>query len=306
MLDLRSLPQRYLTELGAEKVAEITGATKSVMAMWISREKFPLEAVQRLLEFDPTPLNEIKPLYTIPEKPTRLAILLCTNRPVASGTYDTLLAMKGPEMQFRRFSFNSIYHVRNMAAHWFLNKSGCEWAYFSDDDMIHPCGDPVLFKELLAEYTSANTPYPDAYAAAHSIYRLRFHEKKMIGACYFGRKQGVPGQFAGSGEQMLRELLRRGPRNQVMPVDWVGFGSILIHRDVFADIIKTQADKIRVTNASIKQKLGYEYSFFMPREQDFGDDISFCARAREAGHQPHVDLSLMPAHVGMKAFTFID
>jgi len=304
MLDLRSLPQRYLNELGADKVAEITGASKSVMAMWISRDKFPLEAVQKLLEFDATPIHEIKPLYTVAEKPTRLAMLLCTNRPVASATYDTLLAMKGPEMQFRRFNFNSIYHVRNMAAAWFLNKSKCEWAHFGDDDMIHPCGDAELFKALMAEYAASSTPYPDVFAAAHSIYRLRYHEKKMIGACYFGRKQGVPAQFAGGAG--LKELLRRGPRNEIRPVDWIGFGSILIHRDVFTDIIKTQGEKIKVTNEQIRKNLGYDYSFFMPINQDAGDDISFCARAREAGHQPFVDLSLMPAHVGQKGFTFLD
>lgn len=306
MLDLRSLPQRYLSELGADKVAEITGASKSVLAMWISREKFPLEAVQRLLEFDPTPIHEIKPLYTVPETPTRLAILLATNRPVPPAMMDTVLPMfKQSEMRYKRFSFNSIYHVRNMLAEWFL-KSGCEWSWWTDDDMIHPCGDAPLFKQLLAEYTASTTPYPDVYASAHSIYRLRFHEKKIIGACYFGRKQGVPGQFAGAGSQVMRDILRKGPRNEIRPVDWLGFGSILIHRDVFTDIIRTQGDKIKVTNEYIRKTLGYEYSFFMPISQDFGDDQSFCARAKEAGHQPFVDLSLMPAHVGMKAFTFVD
>ncbi len=304
MLDLRLLPQRYLTELGADKVAEITGASKSVLSMWVSRDKFPLDAVQKLLDFDPTPIHEIKPLYTVPEKPTRLAMLLCTNRPPVAATYDTLFAMKGPEMQFKRFNFNSIYHVRNMAAHWFLNVSKCEWSYWSDDDMIHPCGDAPLFKQLMTEYTASTTPYPDAFASAHSIYRLRFHEKKMIGGCYFGRKQGVPAQFAGGSG--MKEILRKGPKNEIKPVPWIGFGSILIHRDVFTDIIKTQGEKIKVTNEYIRKNLGYDYSFFMPISQDFGDDQSFCARAVEAGHQPFVDLSLMPAHVGMKAFTFLD
>lgn len=306
MLDLCSLPRRYFDALGADKVADITATKKAVVLMWMKTGKFPLVAIQRLLEFDPTPIHEIKPLYTIPEAASRLMILLPTNRPIAAATMDTVLPMfNQKEMQYKRVSFNSLYHVRNMLAAAFL-ASPCEWSWWSDDDMIHPCGDAALFKRLLTEHTAATTPYPEVFAAAHSIYRLRYHQKKLIGACYFGRKQGVPGQFAGAGAKEMRENLRRGPREKIMEVDWVGFGSTLVHRDVFTDIIKTHGDKIRVTNEYIKKTLGYEYSFFMPLMQDWGDDQSFCSRAKEAGHQTWVDLSLMPAHVGMKAFTFAD
>lgn len=306
MLDLKSLPSRYIKELGAERVAEITGAKKAVLSMWIAREAFPLEALQKLIEFDPTPIHEVKPLYVNPAPGNKLMMILPTNRSPSAATMDTLIPMfRQGDMQFCRVSFNSLFHVRNMGAARFL-ASGAPLSYWSDDDMIHPCGDGPLFKNLLREHTAVNTPYPDAYAAVHSIYRLMHHQKKLIGACYFGRKQGVPGQFAGSGTQMMRENLRRGPRNQILPVDWVGFGSTIVHREVFLDIIKTQGEQIRVKNDHVRKALGYEYSFFRPIEDDHGDDISFCARAKIAGHQPFVDLSLMPAHVGMKAFTFAD
>lgn len=306
MLNLLSLPGRYLKELGAAKVAAITGARPAVISMWAKTGRFPLEAVQKLLDHDATPLHEIQPLYTVPEKPSRLAILLCTSRPPCQGTIDCLMEMKKPEMRYRRFTFNSLYHVRNMAAAWFLNKSGCEWSYWPDDDVLPPCGDPELFAELVKEYCAPGFVYPAVFAGVNSIYRLRKHEKKLIGACYFGRKHGVPGQFAGADSQVMRENLRRGPRDQILPVDWLGFGGILVHRTVFEDIIKTQGEKIRVKNDYVRLKLGYEYSFFWPIDQDWGDDQSFCIRAKEAGHQPWVDLSLMPPHVGAKGFTFGD
>lgn len=306
MLDLRSLPSRYLKELGPAKVSEITGARPAVLSMWIKTGRTPLEAVQKLLDYDPTPIHEIQPLYVTPEKPDRLAILLCTSRPPCQGTIDCLMTMKRPEMQYRRFTFNSLYHVRNMAAAWFLNKSGCEWSYWPDDDVLPPCGDGELFAELIREYCGPGFTYPAVFAAVNSIYRLRKHEKKLIGACYFGRKHGVPGQFGGAESQTMRENLRRGPRDQILDVPWIGFGGVLIHRSVFEDIIKTQGEKIRVKNDYVRQKLGYEFSFFWPIDQDWGDDQSFCIRAKEAGHQPWVDLSLMPPHVGQKGFTFVD
>ena len=306
MLDLMALPQRYRKAIGDEKIAEIVGETPERVGIWIMTRKFPMEAMSKLLAYDPFPIHEIRPLYETPAPGTRLAILLPTNRPICPATMDTIIPMFNVhEMQFHRESFNSLYHVRNMAAAWYL-KSGCEWSWWSDDDLIHPCNDAPLFKRLLNEHTAIPVQYSDAFAGANSILQLRSRGKKLIGACYFGRKQGVPGQFSGADSARLRADLRHGPRNLVLPVDWVGFGSTLVHRSVFEDIIKTQGEKIRVKNEFIRSKLGYEYSFFWPIDQDFGDDVSFCARAREAGHQPWVDLSLMPAHVGQRAFTFAD
>jgi len=33
-----------------------------------------------------------------------------------------------------------------------------------------------------------------------------------------------------------------------------------------------------------------------------GEDVQFCTRAAQAGHQPHVDLGVVCAHVGGMAF----
>ncbi len=88
--------------------------------------------------------------------------------------------------------------------------------------------------------------------------------------------------------------------------DWVGFGCALVHRDVFLDVIKTQGDEIRVKNDHIKSALKYDFGFFNPVDNDIGDDISFCARARKAGHEVFVDLAISCGHVGSKVYTYQD
>jgi hypothetical protein len=35
-----------------------------------------------------------------------------------------------------------------------------------------------------------------------------------------------------------------------------------------------------------------------------GEDVQFCIRAAQAGHQPHVDLGVMCGHLGSMSFPF--
>lgn len=301
MLDLPSLPDYYLQKYGVQKFAEVTGSSESLVEFWRTRARneFPLTALQKLLEFDPEPLGEVRPLYDSPNPDVKVAVILPTNRKPEPETIESIIKMyDSRSMVFKRFAFNSLFHVRNMAAAWFLG-TNIPWSYWSDDDAVHPCGDSDWFK------TVAQVPdMPSVYAGMNSISRLLSSGKKLIGESYVSRSGTAEPQFSGGQSLEVSEQMRAGPRNLVLKRDWVGFGGVLVHRDVFLDIIKTQGKEIQVTNESIRRRLKYDYSFFRPIEDDVGDDISFCARARKAGHEVFVDLAISAGHVGSQVYTY--
>ena len=300
MLDLTALPKRYLDSLGKEKVAEITGVSSSVLSMWVSRGTFPVDAIQKLLEADPTPIHEIRPLYTVPETHPRVSVIVPASSPPSLNTTRFLLKLMDAEMQLEPECFNSLYHVRNMAAGKFL-ASGREWSYWSDSDMVGPCGDAAWFKAVTRQPN-----YPDIYAGLNTIYRLMFHKKTIVSLVYIEKMpHGAAAVFQGGDDPAVRQTLSRGPALTVLLRDWCGFGGVLVHRNVFLDIIKGGGAPV-LTNPYMKKKLGYEYGFFNPVDDGFGDDISFCVRAKRAGHQVHIDCAVMAAHVGGYSYGYND
>lgn len=301
MLDLTALPARYLAAHGAPRVSEVCNVTTSLVGMWIKRGKFPLDAVQKLLEFDPSPITEIAKLYDNPVTPPKLMILVPCSGGVDPRTMECLVAMKEPAVKLKTRAFWSAPHARNSLAAHFL-ASPAEWSFWSDGDMVHPHGDAKAFKQM------ADAPeFPDVYAGIHCINRMLHHKKTLVGVAYRGRKRGVGFQFHGAASMEIKDMMKRGPQQRLLAREWMGFGGVLVHRSVFEDIIKTQGAEIRVENESLKKVLGYEYAFFSSEDKnDCGDDLVFCRRARAAGHQPYVDLSLFSSHVGNVALNYQD
>lgn len=292
MLDLVKLPEWYLSKYGAEKVAEVAGS-KSV--------KFTLEMVNALLAFDPTPLHKVKPLYTNPESTPKLLILVPTTGPVDYRTMECLCAMKEPGIALKTYAFWNPYDNRNGLAAYFL-ASSAEWAFWSDADMCHPFGNAAAFKRLVDAQN-----FPDVYAGIHTINRLLYHKKSLIGVAYRGRKRGAGFQFGGSSGLEMKADLKRGPHQQIVECPWVGFGGMLMHRRVLEDIIKTQGPEIHVENQALRERLGYEHAFFLKEDRNVaGDDIGFELRAKRAGHPTFVDLSLFSSHAGNIALNFQD
>lgn len=302
MFDLNALPAHYLATHGIEKVAEVTGKSKSIISMWRRRNKFPLEAVAKLLDFDPAPLAAIRPLYTNPEPGKKLAILMPLIGPPEPKSVDALIKLYDPrEMDYRRFAFNNLSVARNALAAWFL-RGPFEWSYWHDGDMVPPCGDAAFFKD------AAELPQmPDAFAGVHTILRLLYHKKTMVSVSYVSRHKSAIPQFGGDA-QTNRIDMRRGPQNRIVERPWSGFGGILIHRNVFLDIIKTQGDEIRMKpDGAILKRFLYDYAFFHPMDREIpGDDIPFCMRATRAGHKCYVDLAVQAAHIGDRSYTYAD
>lgn len=302
MINLVGLPQTYIEKYGRDKVTEIIGQGPAMISMWLSRKRFPLDAVQKLIEFDPSPLHAVQPLYANPTPGKKMVILMPMNGPPEPEIMDAFARLYDPkEMDFRRVAFNNLSVARNSLAGQFL-KGPWDWALWWDSDTVPPYGDAEAFKKLCQ-----NPNMPDAYAGVHSIYRMLVHKKPFVSACYIGRRKGAPPQFSTGDTESMKSVMKRGPRNELLECDWTGFGFVLTHRQIFEDIVKTQGEEIRVKNDGLRTRFGYDHAFFTPTGVDIpGDDIPFCIRAAKAGHKVTMDLSVFAAHIGNHAFTYAD
>ena len=303
MLDLLSLPGKYLDTYGRDKVAEVVGENARIISMWKKRGKFPVTAIQKLLDFDPSPLHAIKPLYTLPEPGKKVAFLMPLSGPPAVKTMECVLKLfDRTTMEFKRVAFNNLSVSRNALAGWAL-RGPYEWFWWHDGDSVVPCGDAAWFR------ASADLPQlPDAFAVLNSIHRALYHKKTIVSVCYVGRSKGAPPQFGGGGTALNRALVKRGARNELIERPWAGMGGMLTHRSVFEDIIAKFGDEIRVKpDSQVAQKWNYQYAFFHPLDfETCGDDVPFATRALRAGHKTYVDLALQAGHVGDHCYTFQD
>jgi hypothetical protein len=309
MFDLNALPDHYLGKYGREKVAEVVGQKTAIVEMWNKRSKFPLDAVARLLDFDPSPLGAITPLYGPPTIGEKMAFLVPLSGPPSPFMMDCLVRLFDPtQMWYDRFAFNCLSVSRNVLAARFL-RSASNWSYWQDGDTAVPCGDAEWYKK------SFNLPQmPDIFAGLHTVWRLLSHRQEkgikdatIVSGCYVGRKRGGAPQFHGGESAAVRAEIRRGPRDILKPVLWSGFGSMLVHRSVFEDIIRTQGDQIRMKPGGLGTHFNYEYGFFDPIDRETpGDDIPLANRALKAGHKCYVDLAVQAAHVGERAYTYQD
>jgi hypothetical protein len=224
-----------------------------------------------------------------------------------------------------------IAHARNHCADVFL-QSKLDWMLTVDDDMIVPCGDARWFNA----HTGFN--FPEKFAGLNAIDRLMSHGKTLVGAAYWGRHVHGNGTWNESTHPKEAEFARSGPHDIIKPTKWVGTGCMLIHRSVFLDIEKkfprlgrgpdgkggnwfsssehTAMDWIARTQEmlsngpmdGIKAARAHEMLGQAAAEAKsnsclgMGEDVQFCVRAREAGHQPYVDLGLCCGHIGHRVY----
>lgn len=182
---------------------------------------------------------------------------------------------------------SKIEHARNRLAHKFL-ETDAKWMLMIDDDIIPSIGRPGWYRECVQGARNL----PDLPLSRHVLHRLMGAGQSLVGASYFGRQEG--GALMASDQSLFSRA--KAYEDRVVPVDWVGTGCILIHRKVFESIRSHFGDSLRIDVPD------YEYDYFRPFDSANGEDVSFCRRAKEAGHQPHLDLGLPVFHVGFKTF----
>lgn len=224
-----------------------------------------------------------------------------------------------------------ISHSRNSVVEKFLD-TDCEWLFSVDDDMILPFGDAEWYRSF------SGFPIPEPFASLNVIDRLLSHGKSLVGGVYFGRQKFGPAMYGEAKQPSEAAFARSGPRNVLKPTRWCGTGCLLIHRQVFLDIEAKFPRLSRERNGGrfhgftatehglldgierVKNMLSegpqtgekslraYQMIEALLAESQHnsalgtGEDVQFCIRAAQAGHQCFVDHALHLGHVGVEVF----
>lgn len=213
-----------------------------------------------------------------------------------------------------------VAHARNKLADNFL-RSGMQWCLMVDDDNLPPFGNAAMYNSF------TGFALPDEFAGLHGIDRLLSHNKTLVGGMYRGRWPHSKPIFAEG--PALEKWIEGGPRNELRPTKWVGFGFVLIHRSVFLDIEKKFPDLARKEDGTGGNWFTSSEHDLMKAVQEIlasqeamdkdgilqhlaraleiskknsnlgvGEDVQFCRRAAQAGHQCYIDLGCVVGHLG--------
>ncbi len=312
----------------SEAAAEFFGNEPTDIQDWLEGKPIPIGALA--LVFDPTKFAIPQVGQTSPQdrKITLLLPAYKSTNPVSAFSILSLID-KARMAVMLDFGDAFIAHSRNKLACGFL-KSKSDWALTLDDDMVLPCGNADWFNSF------TDFGLPKEFAGLNTVDRLLSHKKTLVGALYFGRwKHGKPVFAEGSVNAAEEQLARSGPHDMCKPTKWVGTGCMLIHRSVFLDIekkfphlarnangdfgnwftssehdmqqaVKESLDILADTGSTetarvIQVKKLLEESRQRSKVHSslgMGEDVQFCVRATQAGHQPHVDLGLICGHMG--------
>lgn len=188
-----------------------------------------------------------------------------------------------------------LVRTRNRLAASFL-KTGCQWSIWIDNDIITPCK-PEMYRFLVDSKTASRVK--DEFLATPLPQRLMKWGKTIVSATYFDRH----------GHGSIMAVLRSKPNgklplNQLAPAVFTGMGLVLIHRQVFFDILAKFPEL-----AATKDEKGTEREpgFFTPYQRPLvngkgggtaGEDEAFFKRAADAGHPAYVDLGCIAGHIG--------
>lgn len=178
------------------------------------------------------------------------------------------------------------YILRNKLAEKFL-QTDAKYLLMIDNDIIPCIGRPLYMR---ATVNSARNVV-DLPLQRHIIHRLINSNKTLIGGAYFDRKEGT--KLICSDQSLVSSA--RVYNDIVTPVEWVGSGCLLIHRSVFEDIQK-KFPELKTNNSESP------FDYFLPIKGHANESMSFCYRAKQAGHQAHIDLGTPVFHAGFKTY----
>jgi hypothetical protein len=229
-----------------------------------------------------------------------------------------------------------VVHSRNAVGDAFL-KSKHEWMLTIDDDMVVPFGNGKWFNAM----TGMKIPEPFCnFNALDRL--MSHGKTLVGALYFGRWKHGAPMFAEGTRDSQMALFSRHGPHDRLQPTRWVGTGCMLIHRSVLEDIEKTFPNLARKKEGGTKggqwftstehqmaadldralAKMMGEGGTIDPNEVlkvcselhharakaknhsalGQGEDVSFCIRAAQAGHQPYVDFGLVCGHVGLETY----
>jgi hypothetical protein len=324
-LNVLGIGQKFLDKHGKDKAIEVIGKSGAVVARWVNGLEPSVADLQRLINYDPLLIEILSPPQVLPveggeqisekeesvgprfEWPTGkfLDILIVANQGIEPDTMLSLMKQWEPDKMDIVVQTETLpIYGRNKLAAKFLD-GGKPWSFWLDRDIVLPCGDVAWFRQA-----TGNAVFPAPFAKLNTLARLMSDNRKIVGGCYFGRHPGAHAQFnEAHTNKLVDSMVHSGPRNVVEKTRWIANGCMLVHRDVYLDIIKTQGEQIRIKDVERQRALGYTYRFFTPQfdDEDLADnseDVSFCNRAALAGHDIYVDHAIVPGHIGKTAYSY--
>jgi len=296
----------------------------------------PMEEIEGWETGAPIPISAAEKVFDVGslvldsklQEGRRVAILLPwykSTNPVTAFSVMSLLDRTKMSVMLN-FGDAFIAHTRNTLAECFL-KSPAEWAVTIDDDMVLPCGKAEWFNS----FTRFNLP--EKFSGRNAVTRLLSHGKTLVGALYFGRwAHGKPVYAEGMSDKAEEAWARREPQDICKPTKWVGTGCMLIHRSVLLDIEREFPNLARnpqgskgqwftssehdlreattealaiLGDAAVSEDVRIRSAQVLIQGAQkrapslgVGEDVIFCRRALQAGHQPYVDCGLICGHMG--------
>lgn len=316
---------------GAAEAAAYFEVSEALIRQWELGSKTPsLAAAEKVFYEQVNSSGEC--WNTLPEaawEGKQVCLLLPWYKSTSPMTALSLMAMLDRSKMGIIMAFGDAFisHTRNRLATDFL-KSGIEWSFWADDDMIFPMGNAEWFNKV----THLNLP--PKFAGEHTINRLLSHKKTLVGGLYFGRTlEGKPMFCEGATSKMTASEIRAiAPTDKLLPTRWAATGCLLVHKSVYTDISKNfpalehswfspsehdlVAQSRKIVEILRDQSISAEKKVEAATEQmkvalqktknwsalGTGEDVIFCLRAGQSGHQPHVDLGVVCGHIGHSVY----
>lgn len=331
---VEQLVNAKLSSLTADEAAEFFGVKKQTIEKWVTGSPIPVSAAEKVLPRDFESRVYTDQLQQASWEGKKVAILLPWYKQTNPVTSFCVAGLLDRVKMSCILNFNDAFisHSRNFLATQFL-QTGIEWSFSLDDDMIVPWGNGPWFNKM------SGFNLPEQFAGQNILNRLLSHNKKVIGALYFGRNaEGKPLYAEGWANPMEAAKARQAPFDAISPTRWVATGALLVHRQVFLDIEKsypalarkgekpgqwyspsehdlvgaaTQAlqvlgDKTSTDAAKVIEALRILDNGKKLAEHNsilgMGEDVQFCTRAAAVGHTPHVDFGCLAGHIGYACY----
>lgn len=178
---------------------------------------------------------------------------------LSAGFARSLALLKKGEDCDVRFEVDSLVYVaRNRLSALAVEKKA-EYVLWLDSDMIF---EPDLLEKLQADIELGKDIVTGLYFSRRYPYFPVLYERTAF-------ENGMP----------VCRLYNDYPKDRLFPVEACGFGTVLMKTAVLADMEK-------------------KYDNWFAPLIGFGEDLSFCIRARECGYEIWCDPTVKPGHVG--------
>jgi hypothetical protein len=296
-IDLKQLVIDSIDKLGYDAAAEKYSVHRNTIVNWMKGKASPgYEALQLAY-------NEHQGTCTVKEEMAtwegmKLIVAMPVHRTIEPATVHTLMANyakfdKGKIGFTITQGVTLLEDARNSLVDRFL-ASDAERILFIDDDMVLPCGSKALFNGYYG------IDVPEKFAERVLVNDLWHSDKDVVGALYFGRNSRGVAQYSEAFQSKEEDKSAHDLAGvQTQETKWVGTGAMMVKREVFLKIREMAPTLFPTT---VPRQPNMPHGWFNRLNADTGEDVSFCARARECGFSVHVNKMVVCGHIGPQIF----